>query len=145
MRERIVIISVSIVVAIALIVGLVAYWAWYTLFRMVPGPFDGPDVSDADYFKYGTIGIEPTAGVPYWIWVVLPEVFPERLPGPGGYASLGAVWKEGQETPYWFPQARDWHCPSGGHQLCRLPYQRLPEKRRGDEANHCLGGRIPGL
>jgi hypothetical protein len=104
MRERIVIISVSVVVAIALIVGLVAYGAWYTLFRMVPGPFDGPDVSDADYFKYGTIGIEPTAGVPYWIWVVLPEVLPERLPGPGGYASLGAVWEECQETPIGFPK-----------------------------------------
>jgi hypothetical protein len=104
MRERIVTISISVVVAIALIAGLVAYGACYTLFRMVPGPFDGPEVSDTDYFKYRTISIEPIAGVPYWIWVVLPEVFPERLPGPGGYASLGAVWEEGQETPIGFPK-----------------------------------------
>lgn len=104
MRERIVIISVSVVVALVLIVGLVAYGVWYTLFRVTPGPFDGPDVSDADYFKYGTIGVEPTGGVPYWIWIVLPEVFPDHLPGPGGYASLGAVWEEGQETPIGFPK-----------------------------------------
>jgi hypothetical protein len=83
MRERIVIIAVSVVVALAVVVGLVAYVGWYTLFRMSPGPFDGPNVSEADYFKYGTIGIEPTAGIPYWVWVVLPEVFPELLPRPG--------------------------------------------------------------
>jgi Cytochrome c len=104
MRERIVIIAVSVVVALAVVVGLVAYVGWYTLFRMSPGPFDGPNVSDANYFKYGTIGIEPTAGIPYWVWVVLPEVFPELLPGPGGYASLGMVREAGQETPIGFPR-----------------------------------------
>ncbi len=27
--------------------------------------------------------------MPYWIWLVLPRIFPGSLPGPGGYASLG--------------------------------------------------------
>src|SRR5918993_3039010 len=48
-------------------------------------------------FKYGSVGTEETVGVPYWVWRVLPEVFPDKLPNrPGtGYARLGLVY----ETP----------------------------------------------
>ena len=48
-------------------------------------------------FKYGTIGTEGSVGIPYWIFVVLPEVFPDRLPNrPGaGYTRLGFTY----ETP----------------------------------------------
>jgi mono/diheme cytochrome c family protein len=48
-------------------------------------------------FKYGSVGTEETVGVPYWVWRVLPEVFPDKLPNrPGnGYARLGFVY----ETP----------------------------------------------
>ena len=28
----------------------------------------------------------PHAGIPYWIFYVLPRMFPDKLPGPGGYA-----------------------------------------------------------
>ena len=38
-------------------------------------------------------------GVPYWIWLVLPRVFPDLLPAPGGYASLGFLAKDGHEMP----------------------------------------------
>jgi hypothetical protein len=53
-------------------------------------------------FLYGSIGAEGTAGIPYWIAVVLPRIFPEYLPGPGGYASLGLPWEEGKEFPTGF-------------------------------------------
>ncbi|MDA0735342.1 MAG: c-type cytochrome [Chloroflexi bacterium] len=96
-------ISIGIAIGIACIAGLFGYIGWYTLFRPVPGPFDGAGVSDEAYFKYGTIGIEPTAGIPFWIWVVLPEVFPDLLPGPGGYESLGVIQEAGQATPIGFP------------------------------------------
>lgn len=48
-------------------------------------------------FKHGSVGTEETVGVPYWLWLVLPEVFPDKLPNrPGdGYARLGFVY----ETP----------------------------------------------
>ena len=39
-----------------------------------------------EHFKYGSVGIEPEEGLPYWIWQVLPRMFPDKLPGPGGYA-----------------------------------------------------------
>ena len=48
-------------------------------------------------FKYGSIGTEETVGVPYWVWLVLPEVFADKLPNrPGtGYERLGFTY----ETP----------------------------------------------
>jgi mono/diheme cytochrome c family protein len=48
-----------------------------------------------EHYKYGSIGAEARSGVPYWIWRVLPRVFPEHLPNrPGdGYARLGFVYE----------------------------------------------------
>jgi hypothetical protein len=46
-----------------------------------------------DHFKYGSTGGERDAGVPYWMWKVLPEMFPEYLPEPKrGLASFGFVF-----------------------------------------------------
>lgn len=44
-----------------------------------------------EHFKYGSTGGERDAGLPYWIWKVLPEMFPEFLPGEG-LQSLGFVF-----------------------------------------------------
>ncbi|AMV18356.1 hypothetical protein [Planctomyces sp. SH-PL14] len=63
---------------------------WEKLFHEYPQEF----ATTADQFKYGSIGAENSQGIPYWIWVVLPRVFPDHLPGPGGYASLGIVWEQ---------------------------------------------------
>ncbi len=54
-----------------------------------------------DHFKYGSIGAEERAGIPYWIWIVLPEVFPGYLPERtgAGYARFGLVFEEGRERP----------------------------------------------
>lgn len=40
-----------------------------------------------------------SAELPYWIWVVLPRLFPEYLAEAGGYLSLGFDWQEGNEVP----------------------------------------------
>src|SRR5688572_32583757 len=50
-------------------------------------------------FKYGSVGTEETVGVPYWIWRVLPEVFPDKLPNRSGtgYARLGLVYERSEE------------------------------------------------
>ena len=52
-----------------------------------------------EQFKYGSVGIESEEGMPYWIWQVLPRMFPEKLPSPGGYGSFGFTWEPGRELP----------------------------------------------
>ncbi|MCP2731121.1 c-type cytochrome [Limnofasciculus baicalensis] len=84
-----------IFLVIALLIGSVGYIAWYNLFREVPVYYESPE----EHFKYGSIGTEASEGIPYWIWLVLPRLFPEKLPKPGGYTSLGFTWEKGQETP----------------------------------------------
>ena len=70
---------------LAAVGGLFAY---NRFFREEPAPYFA---SDEEHFLYGSVGTEAEQGVPYWIWLVLPRVFPEYLPGPGGYASLGLL------------------------------------------------------
>src|SRR5258706_13002891 len=65
-------------------------------FREQPAPYFA---SDEEHFLYGSIGTESEQGVPYWIWLVLPRGFPEYLPSPGGYASLGLLGGDGHELP----------------------------------------------
>jgi mono/diheme cytochrome c family protein len=90
--------------AVALVLMLVgAYIGWERFLREYPAPvFDDPE----QRFMYGSIGAEHDAGIPYWIFYVLPRVFPDKLPGPGGYAAFGAVWEPGQELPVGFTKRR---------------------------------------
>jgi mono/diheme cytochrome c family protein len=55
--------------------------------------------SDQDHFLHGSVGAESTEGIPYWIWLVLPRIVPDLLPGPGGYASLGMLSRQGHDLP----------------------------------------------
>lgn len=91
------------VVWILLLVLIVAfgYTLWSRLLREEPLVYQ----LALDNFKYGSIGTE-RAGlrVPFWIWLVLPRIFPEYLPGPGGYTALGFAWEEGHELPIGLPK-----------------------------------------
>jgi mono/diheme cytochrome c family protein len=92
--------NLLIIVAILVLTGgLVGAVAWYKIFREEPQP---AFANEAERFKYGSIGAENDRGIPYWIWLVLPRIFPDYLPGPGGYKSFGLVWEEGKELPSGF-------------------------------------------
>lgn len=86
---------VTVAIIILLLLFPIGYFAWYNLFREVPTYYE----SQEEHFKYGSIGTENAEGIPYFIWVVLPRLFQEKLPGAGGYTSLGLTWEEGKETP----------------------------------------------
>ena len=81
---------------VAVLVIAVGVFTYDHFFRTEPAPFFA---SDEDHFLFGSIGTEETDGIPYWIWLVLPRLFPEYLPAPGGYASLGMLAKDGHEMP----------------------------------------------
>jgi hypothetical protein len=87
-----------ILVILAVPIGV---YGWYKFFREVPQPKSITGNPETN-FLYGSIGAESQAGVPYWILVVLPRIFDDLLPGPGGYASLGLPWEEGKELPAGF-------------------------------------------
>lgn len=79
--------------AVAAVTGALAYERF---FREEAPPYFA---SDEEHFLYGSVGTEADQGVPYWIWLVLPRIFPEYLPGPGGYASIGILGQSGHEMP----------------------------------------------
>lgn len=91
----------NLVLVILVVAIPTGFYGWYKFFRQVPQPewiTGNPEMN----FLYGSIGSENQGGLPYWIVVVLPRIFGEYLPGPGGYASLGLPWQEGQEFPAGF-------------------------------------------
>lgn len=86
-----------------LVIGLIALlliagglFTYLRFFREQPAPYFA---SDEEHFLYGSVGTEAEQGVPYWIWLVLPRIFPEYLPGPGGYAAIGVLGRDGHEMP----------------------------------------------
>lgn len=96
-RKRVVRI-IALLLAVGVFSGIVL---WYKMSRVVAQPaWITADRRDA--FLYGSAGAEKAAGIPYWIWLALPRIFPEYLPGPGGYASLGFSWEETREMPAGF-------------------------------------------
>jgi mono/diheme cytochrome c family protein len=86
-------------VTLFVVLAFMGWFGWYKFFRVVPQP---PFATEHERFLYGSIGAEATAGIPYWIFYVLPRVFPDKLPGPTGYASFGLAWEEGRELPIGF-------------------------------------------
>src|ERR1051325_10799529 len=85
---------------VLVLLGIVGVWfGWYKFLREEP---EQKWSDESERFKYGSIGAEFSRGMPYWIWEVLPRIFPEYLPGPGGYKSIGFVWEEGHEIPVGF-------------------------------------------
>jgi hypothetical protein len=54
-----------------------------------------------EHFKYGSIGAEERAGIPYLIWRVLPGMFPQHLPKKtgDGYERFGFIFEPGKQRP----------------------------------------------
>jgi mono/diheme cytochrome c family protein len=88
----------NVVIVAGLLLGLVAISAWSNLRREVPQP-GWISADPRSNFLYGSLGTERDVGVPYWIWLALPRMFPEYMPGNGGYVSVGLSWEEGREMP----------------------------------------------
>lgn len=87
------------IIAVILLLVFLGGFSWYKFFREVPQP---AFANEEERFKYGSIGAEFSRGLPYWVWLVLPRIFPDYMPGPGGYQSFGLVWEPGHELPVGF-------------------------------------------
>lgn len=91
---------VKAAVAIVVVVGaLLGFGLWYYLLRAEPD-FEGANAEE--HFKHAPIGLSQESRLPYYIYQVLPAMFPEKLPGSGGWASFGFVFEPGQDIPIGF-------------------------------------------
>lgn len=94
---------VAVILAAALAFGLIA--------RITSDrPVEYED--DREHFKYGSTGgergwyLQPGFGLPYWVWVMLPEMFPEYLPdgqAGHGYQSFGMIYEPGRNPRFDLP------------------------------------------
>jgi mono/diheme cytochrome c family protein len=92
---------IRVVAVLLVLAGAGGLFTWYQFFREEPQP-EWITADAETRFKYGSIGAELDAGIPYWIFYVLPRMFPEKIPGPNGFASFGVSWEQGQELPVGF-------------------------------------------
>lgn len=79
-----------------LVLGFVGYQTWVNMLREVPQPVEA---SDEDHFKYAAIGLGIEARIPYYLFAVLPQLCPEKLPRPGGYEVFGFLYENGRDLP----------------------------------------------
>ena len=94
-----------ILIGLILLAFLVGVPAWWKLRHVVPQP-GWITSNQRDFYFYGSVGSGKGGGLPYWMWLAIPRLFPEYLPGPGGYAALGLSWEEGKEMPVGFAKQR---------------------------------------
>ena len=92
-------------VLVGLFALMIAALAWFKLDHVLAQP--GWITSDQrDSYFYGSVGTGKATGLPYWVWLAIPRLFPEYMSGPGGYATLGLSWEEGKEMPIGFAKQR---------------------------------------
>ena len=89
--------------------GIYGYWKFFREVEQVICGDVQPDLRAElcadpaeERFKYGSLGAEWDLGVPYPMFHVLPRVFADLMPGPGGYRAFGIPWEEGREMPVGF-------------------------------------------
>jgi hypothetical protein len=75
----------------------VGYGSWYYFIRAVPDTEYG---DDAEHYKYAAVGLSGASRIPYYMFDVLPDMFPELLPDPKkGWASFGLIYEKGHDVP----------------------------------------------
>ncbi|WP_156679143.1 cytochrome c [Sphingomonas profundi] len=60
-------------------------------------------LSDEEHFKYGSVGVEPVAGVPFEVWRALPGVCMSAEKKALGYRQFGFQWEAGHAAPIGMP------------------------------------------
>jgi hypothetical protein len=93
-----------VVLLVLFVIGTYLFW------RIVPQPAE-QYTEIQEHYKYGSIGADNAQrGVPYRLWQILPEMFPEHLPGGGkggsSYDAFGMIYEAGKDRPIGFSKRR---------------------------------------
>jgi len=120
-------------IMLAILIAFGAFFTWTKFFREEKEVF----ANEEEHFKYGSLGAEGDRGIPYYLWLVLPRVFSDLMPGPGGYKSFGVVWEEGHEIPVGFSKkVVGFARITNNCAVCHTATYRLSE----DEVPHVVAG-----
>src|SRR6516162_2995780 len=85
---------------VAVLAGLLAVGAFaWGAFQWLTQPVLPAFASDEEFFKYGSIGNDGAGGIPYPIWIAMPDVCAHHLPRPQGYAAFGLLYERGRPPP----------------------------------------------
>jgi len=95
----------KLLIALAVLIFIAGAFFWCAFYRVVPQPA-WISATPRDRYFYGSVAPGKAEGIPYWVWLALPRMFPEYMPAPGGYAALGLSWEEGKEMPVGFAKQR---------------------------------------
>ena len=88
---------------VLLMIGIpLGYFGWYKFFRTVPQPVVDHRRSGEEFPVRVDRIREPTAACPIGLSWCCRGSSASICPGPGGYASVGLPWKEGEEFPAGF-------------------------------------------
>jgi hypothetical protein len=60
--------------------------------------------SELEHFKYGSVGVEPVAGLPFEVWRALPGVCMPPDKAKLGYRQFGVQWEPGHDSPIGMPR-----------------------------------------
>ena len=88
-RTRWVLVAVAFLPWVAIL--LVVAWLGLRFSGDSAPTYDDPEF----HFKYGSIGSEAEAGIPFWVWKALPAVFDEET-GRIGYYQFGLIFERGE-------------------------------------------------
>jgi len=95
-----------IIVVTVIVVG--STYTWRRLADDQPVTYE----TDIEHYKYGSTGGERGwksqfgFGIPYWMWIALPEIVPDLLPdgsGGTGYSSLGLIYEDDRNPMFDLP------------------------------------------
>jgi mono/diheme cytochrome c family protein len=133
-------------VAIVVLVGAGFGLFWWKFLKTEEQRF----ADDLARFKYGSLGGELLAGIPYPVFMILPRVFPDLVEkhakagwgpqkaGHGGYGAFGFAWEQGERLPIGFSIKRmGFERVSLNCALCHTTSYRL---KPGDTPSFAQGG-----
>jgi len=79
-------------IVLVILIALGAFFTWTKFFREEKEVF----ANEEEHFKYGSLGAEGDRGIPYYLWLVLPRVFPDLMRWPG---RLQIAWRSVGRRP----------------------------------------------
>ncbi len=120
-----------------LAVGLGIWFGWIGYAMLLRSPGEERFASEEAHFKYGGLTNEKVHGLPLYLFEVLPEVFPDLLPGTNGWQSFGLIQEPNRPGPVgWSVRTNGFPHLLPNCALCHTATYRVP----GEDASRFIVG-----